>query len=243
MEEYKFIDRFFHSQYELMDLTKTDRRDYNTLYTFLNCLHTTADRLKEDFDCDIKIYPEFKILRLIRNYFHHVGDVEDVRLKVCIEPSVIVSHSEHIIIPLETFAKSVKSFIDKNSLPPSNKNYERKMSFVSSEMAAISEIYDYTNDLLNNLELCCNKPSLKLDGVVYELGFDVFKFAFNMVNIVADKCREIDILKDKQIVTELDESYTTNNNIKKYDVYCHPSHVPITTTQGFIYAKNIELAI
>src|SRR5690606_17173458 len=75
MENYSFIDRFFHSQYELLDLTKAVGRDSNTLYTFLNNLHTTADRLKEEFDCDIKGYPEFKILRLIRNYFHHVGDV------------------------------------------------------------------------------------------------------------------------------------------------------------------------
>src|SRR5690606_18546607 len=52
--EYRFIDRFFHSQYELLDFSRTGERDTNTLYSFLNNLHTTADRLKEDFDCDIK---------------------------------------------------------------------------------------------------------------------------------------------------------------------------------------------
>jgi len=243
MENYSFIDRFFHSQYELLDLTKAVGRDSNTLYTFLNNLHTTADRLKEEFDCDIKGYPEFKILRLIRNYFHHVGDVEEIRLKVYVERNVIVSHAEHLIIPLETFAKSVKSFIDKNSLPENNRNYAKKKAFVDKEMAAISELFDYTADLLANLEMFCNKPSLKLDGVVYELGFDMYKFVFNITNIVADKCREIEQLNEKKIIAELDCSYTADNNIGKHDAFCHPNRVPITTTQGFVYPETIESAI
>ncbi|WP_416879563.1 hypothetical protein [Litorimonas sp.] len=243
MENYRFIDRFFHSQYELLDLTETEGRDSNTLYTFLNNLHTTADRLKEEFDCDIKGSPEFKILRLIRNYFHHVGDVEEIRLKVYVERNVIISHAEHLIIPLETFAKSVKSFIDKNSLPKSNRNYAKKKAFVDKEMAAISELFDYTADLLANLEVFCNKPSLKLDGVVYELGFDMYKFVYNVTNIVADKCREIEQLNEKKVIAELDWSYTADNNIGKHDVFCHPNRVPITTTQGFVYPETIESAI
>lgn len=243
MENYRFIDRFFHSQYELLDLTEAEGRDSNTLYTFLNNLHTTADRLKEEFDCDIKGYPEFKILRLIRNYFHHVGDVEEIRSKVYVERNVIVSHAEHLIIPLETFAKSVKSFLDKNSLPESNRNYAKKKAFVDKEMAAISELFDYTADLLANLEVFCNKPSLKLDGVVYELGFDMYKFVFNITNIVADKCREIEQLNEKKIIAELGWSYTADNNIGKHDGFCHPNRVPITTTQGFVYPETIESAI
>lgn len=243
MEKHRFIDRFFHSQYELLDLTEAKERDSNTLYTFLNNLHTTADRLKEEFGCDIKKYPEFKILRLIRNYFQHVGDVEEVRLKVYVERNVIVSHIEHLIIPLETFAKSVKSFIDKNSVPESNKNYTKKKAFVDKEIAAISELFDYTANLLENLEVFCNKPSLKLDGVVYELGFDIYKFVFNIANIVADKCRETEQLNEKKIVAELDWSYTAGNNIGKHDAFCHPNRVPITTTQGFVYPEAIESAI
>lgn len=243
MEQYQFIDRFFHSQYELLDLTKTERRDSNTLYTFLNNLRTTADRLKEGFGCDIKMYPEFKVLRLIRNYFHHVGDVEEIRVTVNVEPNMIVSHAEHLIIPLETFAKSVKSFLEKNSLPENNRNYAKKKAFIDSEMAVMSELFEYTADLLANFEVFCNKPSLKLDGVVYELGFDIYKFVFNITNIVADKCREIDQLNEKQVVAELGWSYTANNNIGKHDVFCHPNQVPITTTQGFVYPKAIESAI
>ncbi|KOO56793.1 hypothetical protein WH43_18185 [Rheinheimera sp. KL1] len=243
MEKFRFIDRFFHSQYELLDFTQVDDRDSNSLYTFLNNLHTTADRLKEDFDCDIKSSPDFKILRLIRNYFHHVGDVEEIRLKVVVEPDVLVSHSEHLLIPLETFAKSVKSFIENNTLPEKSKNFRKKQDFIAEEMSSISEIFDYTQDLLANLEVFCHKPSLKLDGTIYELGFDMYKFVYNITNIVADKCRTIDVLKNKSVVLGLDESYTSINNIGKHDVFCHPDNVPITTTEGFVYAKSIEATI
>lgn len=243
MEKYRFIDRFFHSQYKLLDFTQVGSRDTNSLYTFLNNLHTTADRLKEDFDCDIKSSPDFKILRLIRNYFHHVGDVEEIRLKVLVEPNVMVSHSEHLLIPLETFAKSVKSFIDKNTLPKKHKGFKKKQAFIDKEMNAISEIFDYTQDLLTNLDVLCQKPSLKLDGVVYELGFDMYKSVYNITNIIADKCRGIDEIKNKSVIVELDESYTSTNNIGKHDVFCHPNNVPITTTEGFVYAKSIEAAI
>lgn len=243
MEQTKFIDRFFHSQYELLDFTKIENRDANSLYTFLNNMHTTADRLKEDFDCDIKSSPDFKILRLIRNYFHHVGDVDEVRLNVVVEPGVMVSHQEHLLIPLETFAKSVKSFIDKNTLPEGHKNHKKKQDFVVNEINAISEIFDYTQDLLQNMEAMCNKPSLKLDGVVYELGFDMYKSVYNVTNIIADKCRSIEALKNKSVIVNLGSSYTAANNIGKHDVFCHPNQVPITTTEGFIYPKSIEAAI
>lgn len=240
MENHLFIDRFFHSQYELLDINNKDRRDSNTLYTFLNNLHSTGDRLKDEFDCDIKIYPEFKILRLIRNYFHHVGDVNDVRFEVYAQSNVITSHSEHLIIPLETYAKSVKSFIDNNLPAEGSRNYANKLKFVTSEMAAISEINDYTNELLRNLIRFCDKPSLKLDGVVYELGFDIYKYVYNIANIVADKCREIELLKTKKVIIELDSSYTAKNNIGKYDVISPVDSVPITTTKGFVYPKKIE---
>jgi hypothetical protein len=172
-----------------------------------------------------------------------VGDVNEVRLNVVVEPGVMVSHQEHLLIPLETFAKSVKSFIDKNSLPEGHKNHKKKQAFINKEMSAISEIFDYTQDLLQNMEAMCNKPSLKLDGVVYELGFDMYKSVYNVTNIIADKCRSIEELKNKPVVLNLDSSYTAANNIGKHDVFCHPNNVPITTTEGFIYPKSIEAAI
>ncbi|MGG6108776.1 hypothetical protein QNH99_11380 [Pantoea allii] len=98
MDKYTFIDRYFHSQRELLDIRHSEERDINTLFTYLNNLHSTADKLQELFNCSIKTAPEFKVLRLIRNYFHHVGDVDEIRLHVKIEENVLVSHSQHLLI-------------------------------------------------------------------------------------------------------------------------------------------------
>ena len=243
MQNHTFIDRYFQSQNEIFDFRFSEGRDINALFTYLNNLHSTADKLKELFDCNIKDLPEFKILRIIRNYLHHVGDVEETRLFVTVDKDIIVSHSKHIIIPLEAFAKSVKSFVDKNTVPNGHKNFKRKMDFVSKEMATISKCFDYCADLLNNMEASCNRPSLKLDGKVYELGFDMYKFIYNVSNIIADKCRAIDVLANKKVIAELDDTYTVSSNIGKYDVQCRLETMPIMTIEGFIYPNKIELAI
>ena len=243
MEKHQFIDKYFHSQYELLDFRKTDERDINTLYTFLNNLHTTADRLKKDFDCDIKSCPDFKLLRLIRNYFHHVGDVEEIRLPVFIKSNILVSHTEHLLIPLETVAKSIKLFIDNNTLPEHHKNQKRKKAFIEKEMDSIAETFDSMKDMLSNLDAFCTKPSLKLDGVIYELGFDMYNYVYNITNIIADRCKELNELKNKTVINSLDESHTAKNNIGKHDVFCHANCDPIITTEGFIYPKKIETAM
>lgn len=240
MEKYTFIDRYFHSQYELLDVRYSEDRDINTLFTYLNNLHSTADKLIELFDCNIKSTPEFKVLRMIRNYFHHVGDVDEIRLYVSVDKGVIVSHSHHIIIPLETLARSFKSFIDNNTVPETNRSYKKKKGFIDGEMNSIFELLAGGYDILNKLEICCNKPSLKLDGKIYELGFDIYKFVYNITNIIAEKCREIDDLKTKKIICELDFSYSIVNNISKHDVFFRLGHAPIMTTEGFVYPKAIE---
>ncbi|WP_460149082.1 hypothetical protein [Pseudomonas sp. S3_E10] len=241
MEKYTFIDRYFHSQRELLDIRHSEERDINTLFTYLNNLHSTADKLLELFNCSIKTTPEFKMLRIVRNYFHHVGDVDEVRLHVKVEENVLVSHSQHLLIPLEVLAKSVKSFIDNTIPDEKNKNYKAKLRFVQREMSYIAEIFDYAANLMKDLEMFCQKPSLRLDGRVYELGFDMYKFVFNITNTIADKCREIPELREKKVIQELDWSYRSENNIGKHDVFCSPSNVPITTTEGFVYAKDIDL--
>lgn len=43
MEKYTFIDRYFHSQRELLDIRHSEERDINTLFTYLNNLHSTGD--------------------------------------------------------------------------------------------------------------------------------------------------------------------------------------------------------
>lgn len=239
MEKHTFIDRYFHSQRELLDIRYSEERDINTLFTYLNNLHSAADKLHELFDCNIKTIPEFKLLRIIRNYFHHVGDVDEIRLHVKVQENVLVSHSQHLLIPLEVFAKSVKSFVDNNVPGPKSKSYQSKIKFVSGEMAAISEVFDYTTTLMSDLLFYCEKPSLNLDGKNYELGFDMYKFVFNITNIIADNCREIPELESKKVIQDLDLSYSAEMNIPKHDVYCSPFSVPITTTEGFIYAEVV----
>lgn len=240
-ENYTFIDRYFHSQFELLDMTKENERDINTLYSYLNNLHSTADKLKNTFDSDIKNYPEFKILRMVRNYFHHIDDVDEIRLYFLADESTIVSHSQHVLIPLEILAKSLKSFIDNNTVKKSNRNYQRKKEFIDNEFDSIAEIFDYTADLLAKLDLFCDNPRLRLDGKVYTLGFDMYKFIYNITNIIADICRETTELSDKKIIQDLDGSYSSDNNMAKHDVLISPSKVPITTTEGFVYANKIEL--
>ncbi|PKQ70978.1 hypothetical protein [Aeromonas sobria] len=208
MKNHTFIDRYYHSQKELLDFRNSEDRDINTLYSYLNNLHSLADKLNDLFDCNIKNSPEFKILRLIRNYFHHVGDVDEVRLIATVEENVIMSHTQHIIIPLETFAKSVKSFVDNHVLE-GRKDYKRKMDFVSNELAAITDCFSYLNDILTNMEMCCNKPSLKLDGKVYELGFDMFKFVYNITNLISDHCRTIEEISRKAVIKELGKVRTS----------------------------------
>ncbi|HIF9258759.1 TPA: hypothetical protein ACX6RA_001815 [Photobacterium damselae] len=136
-----------------------------------------------------------------------------------------------------------KSFIDKNMVPVEHRLHKKKLDFVTKELAAVSSCYSYLGDILNNMEMCCNNPSLKLDGVVYELGFDMYRFVFNVTNLIAEKCKDIKELSNKEVIKKLGEDFSVANNIGRIDMYCCVDKMPITTTQGMIYAKSIELAI
>lgn len=243
MKKYTFIDRYFESQRALLRLDTIEDHDVNSLFTYLNNLHSTADKLKELFGCNIKDSPDFKLLRIIRNYFHHVGDVDDIRMLVSIEENVHFDRVQHLIIPLETFAKSVKSFIDNAMVPENHKQYQKKLKYVAKEMDSISECFSYNREILTNMEVFCNKPSLKLDDEVHELGFDMYRFIFNITNTIADSCREIEELACKPIIIELGDEFSVTNNIDRIDLFCTPDKMPITTTHGMVYARNIELAI
>ncbi len=243
MKKYTFIDRYFESQRALLRLDTIEEHDVNSLFTYLNNLHSTADKLKELFDCNIKDFPDFKLLRIIRNYFHHVGDVDDIRMLVSIEENVHFDRVQHLIIPLETFAKSVKSFIDNAMVPENHKQYQKKLKYVTKEMDSISECFSYNREILTNMEVFCNKPSLKLDGEIHELGFDMYRFIFNITNVIADRCREIEEMASKSIIMELDDELSVSNNIDRIDIFCTPDKTPITTTLGMVYARNVEPAI
>lgn len=238
MEKYTFIDRYFHSQYELLDIRETKERDINTLFSYLENLHATGDKLKDMFGVNIKSHPEFKLLRMIRNYFHHVGDVDEVRLYASVDKDFINSHLEHLIIPLDIFAKSLKSFIDNNTVAESNRNYQNKLDYVGREIASIVTCCD-CDFIIGDLLSYCRGASISINGEKYLLGFDIYRFVYNITNVISDFCRGVDELLCKEIVRGLDDSYTSENNIPKNDLICRASAVPILTTKGYVFSSSI----
>ena len=98
MNDNKFLDIYFENESILLKAEYSENRSLGTLLNYLNSLHSTADKLKDKFDCNIKNIPEFIILRVIRNYFHHVNDIDDFRFYVEIEEWGIYESSLYIII-------------------------------------------------------------------------------------------------------------------------------------------------
>ena len=80
MKNTKFIDRYFESEKLLLNIEYTEQKTLNTLLTYLENLHSVGDKLKDKYQCNIKNIPEFVILRIIRNYFHHVDDIVSLPL-------------------------------------------------------------------------------------------------------------------------------------------------------------------
>lgn len=216
----------------MLDVKYAHLRNSNTLFNYLNNLHSTADKLKEHFVVDIKRVPEFKILRLIRNYFYHIDDISEVRVRSEIPSNMFFSHDQMIIIPLEVFAKSVKSFQLKN---------KSREKYVKDEFDAIHMHLDYFQDILDHLEFASNKPSFKLDGVVYELGFDLYKAIYNITNYIVSECKKLDALLNKEVIQALDDTYKVENNISKYNLIAPPGTIVITTMEGLIFPKRCEL--
>ena len=46
----KYIDRYFHIQQELLDFRNKEDRDINSLFTYLESLHSLSDILKNKHD-------------------------------------------------------------------------------------------------------------------------------------------------------------------------------------------------
>ena len=88
-------------------------------------------------------------------------------------------------------------------------------------------------------QLSCAKDLL-IDDNKYTLGIDIFKYVYNISNIIADKCRTIDDLKNKEIILNLERTYSEEYNIPKRDYLGMPENIPIMTTKGFVFPKNCE---
>jgi len=242
MNSNTFVERYFHSQDEMVDIRVKEQRDINSLFTYLENLHSLSDKMKSKFNTMIAIYPEFKLLRIIRNYFHHVNDVNEIRMFVNIQPDVSPYHIEHIIIPRRVWAEAVSGFIDKNTVPITDKRFATRQRYIDKEIDSILNICDCV-DILRNPKSFCQPLLLSCDGVVIELGFDLFKFVYNISNIIADTCRNIPELASKKVINDLDEGYRKDNNIPKYDLMINSGAKCILTTQGYIFPNTIEKTI
>lgn len=223
MDDYKYIDRFFQSSVELMDVRFVEQRDANTFYLFLSNLHSLNDRLKKDFDRDISEYPEFKILKHLRNYYHHEGDVNEIRVFFDYK-NIMLSHTEMIIVPIHIVAKAMRLFLSGKM--PAWK--------IKEKTALIEYCYDLSY-VFDNLDGFANDPKLHHNGEFYSGGFDLYTAIYNVTNIVATVCRNIPELSNKNVIKELDETYDINNNIEKYNLTVPLGVNPVLTTKGFIF--------
>ncbi|MFA7082988.1 MAG: hypothetical protein WC141_00490 [Arcobacteraceae bacterium] len=226
MEDNRFIDRYFESEAILLKIEYSEKKSITTFMTYLENLHSLADKLRDKFNCKINDIPEFVILRVIRNYFHHVEDIEEYSMFVEFEEWGIYENNRHLIISMKDFAKAIQSFIKNND----NKKYVDKQIELMCEFIEC-EIIDKVDELVN-------LPKFSLDGEIYEFGIDIFKYVYNISNFIADKCREIEELKNKSCILNLEETYTKYFNISKRDLLVMPSNIPLMTTKGLVFPKD-----
>ena len=66
---------------------------------------------------------------------------------------------------------------------------------------------------------------------------------YNVTNLIVERCKEVEELASKPIIKDLGSEFALSNNIDRMDMFCTPDKMPITTTQGMIYARKIELVV
>lgn len=226
MTENNFINRYFESEAILLKIEYSEKRSMISFMNYLENLHSVADKLKSRFGCDIKDIPEFVILRVIRNYFHHVDDIEEYSLQVEFEEWGIYENNRHLIISMRDFAKAVKHFIDNT----------KNEKYVEKQIKLMCEFIEY--EIITRVDEIVNLPKISIDGKAYELGIDVFKYVYNISNIIADECRKIEELKNMDVILNLEATYTKDFNIAKRDLLCVPENIPLMTTEGLVFPKN-----
>ena len=236
------LKKYFHSQHELLDMRNRDERDINTLSTYLTQLHSIADKLRNNFDVNLSKYPEFRVLRVMRNYMHHVDDVEEVRAYVSLQPEVSLYHAEYVIVPISFWAKCLKNLIETNTRPEGHPQHASKLRFLDKELDGIADICDCF-EVIEHLDAFCKTAQLKCDGVAVELGFDIYKFVYNMSNAIVHEFSNNTELAGFLDEVDIDDTYSLSNNIPKYDLSSRPGVNCILTTKGYIFPAKIEPAI
>jgi hypothetical protein len=229
MNNNKFLDIYFENEAILLKAEYSEKRSLGTLLNYLNSLHSTADKLKDKFNCDIKNIPEFIILRVIRNYFHHVNDNDIDEYSFCVELEEwgIYENKIHIIISLNDLLKAIKHLKNQNM---------RNEKYLKKQITLMQEFLD--NDFFDNIDELLTIDEILIDDKKYQLGVDIFKYVYNISNFIADKCREIDEVKNQPVIKNLHFTYTVSNNIPKNDFIGCVEKLPIMTTVGIVFPKN-----
>lgn len=231
MNNNKFLDIYFENEAILLKAEYSEKRSLGTLLNYLNSLHSTADKLKDKFNCDIKNIPEFIILRVIRNYFHHVNDNDIDEYSFCVELEEwgIYENKIHIIISLNDLLKAIKHFMNQNM---------RNEKYLKKQITLMQEFLD--NDFFDNIDELLTIDEILIDDKKYQLGVDIFKYVYNISNFIADKCREIDEVKNQTVIKNLHFTYTVSNNIPKNDFIGCVEKLPIMTTVGVVFPKDVK---
>lgn len=234
---YHFLKIYFGNAAKLLDVRFIEQRDITLFFNYLESLHATHDKLKAQFDVDIASYPEFILLREIRNYFHHVGDVEHTHFWSNFS-DVLPSAVQQIVVPVSCVAKALINYRDKcNNVKESKKR--KHLEKVQKDFECIKDIYE-CQPLFDQMDIIAEKPYLCCDGEIVELGFDLFKCVYNVTNIIADICRH---RLSSEVFAEfpyVDDSFTSENNIGKWDLVVRPGSDPILTIRGYIFPSMIE---
>lgn len=232
MNNYKFLDIYFENEAILLKAEYSEQKSISTLLNYLNSLHSTADKLKDKLNCDIKNIPEFIILRVIRNYFHHINDIDDFSFYIELEEWGIYENNMHLIISFNDLLKAIKHFINQNT---------KKDQYLKKQIQLMQEFLD--SNFFDNIDELLTIYRILIDDKEYQAGVDIFKYVYNISNFIADKCREIDEVKNKFVIKNLHFTYTILNNIPKKDFIGCVENIPIMTTSGLIFPKTIESTI
>lgn len=229
MNNNKFLDIYFENEAILLKDEYLEKRSLGSLLNYLNSLHSTADKLKDKFNCNIKNIPEFIILRVIRNYFHHVNDndIDECSFYVELEEWGIYENKIHLIISLNDLLKAIKHFMGQN---------QKNAQYLKKQITLMKEFLD--NDFFENINELLTIDMILIDDKKYQLGVDIFKYVYNISNFIADKCKEIDEIKNQFVIKNLHFTYTASNNIPKNDFIGCVEKLPIMTTVGVVFPKN-----
>lgn len=97
---------------------------------------------------------------------------------------------------MKDFAKALKNFIDNT----------KNEKYLKQQIELMCEFIEY--EIIARVDEIVNLPKISIDGKAYELGIDVFKYVYNISNIIADECRKIEDLKNLDVILNLEENTT-----------------------------------